>query len=403
MAQGDARQLSALHALKSEATDMKEHILRGDIRRFAASMQAGWEAKKSLADRISTPGIDHAIDLAMSAGAYAAKVSGAGGGGYVILFADPARTPAVRHALDGLGIGRTHPAISRAMERRARVSTDVAPCTEAIVLAGGRGTRLAGVVDDRPKPLAMVAGRPFLAWQLDHLVDQGVRRILLSVGYRAEQVVACMGNAHRQAAIEYVREDVPLGTGGAVRAALARIDGDGAIVLNGDTLAPFVPARLAGRARERLVVSVCAVEDGTRFGAMEVADGIVRAFRARGTPGPALVNAGAYWMARDLLDDAPCAAPSRSSTTSWRAHRRPRAARRAASRSLHRHRHAGRLRGGADRDPAAPRRPRPRSRRALTGARACRAPTRPRQLRPSPDDPFSTRGGHASLNAAPWS
>jgi D-glycero-alpha-D-manno-heptose-7-phosphate kinase len=105
----DAESLSALHALKEEAVAMKECILRGELRQFAESMQKGWDAKKRVATSISNSRIERAIGVARDAGAYAAKVSGAGGGGFVILFVDPECRAQVRRALHGLGEGEIQP------------------------------------------------------------------------------------------------------------------------------------------------------------------------------------------------------------------------------------------------------------------------------------------------------
>ena len=88
---------------------------------------------------------------------------------------------------------------------------------EAVILAGGLGTRLRSVVGDLPKPLAPVAGRPFLAWLLDALADQGLRHVVLATGYRGEHVEAAIGTAWRRAALAYSRERGPLGTGGSLR------------------------------------------------------------------------------------------------------------------------------------------------------------------------------------------
>jgi D-glycero-alpha-D-manno-heptose-7-phosphate kinase len=104
----EADSIAALHALKEEAHSMKEALLRGELRDFAASMQKGWEAKKRTASSISNSRIDRTIAVASEAGAYAGKVSGAGGGGFVILFVDPERRSEVRRALQGLGEGEIH-------------------------------------------------------------------------------------------------------------------------------------------------------------------------------------------------------------------------------------------------------------------------------------------------------
>lgn len=97
--QGDAESLQALHHVKREAVKMKESVLRGDFDSFVASMRAGWESKKRMADRITNPAIDATHDAAIAAGALAGRVSGAGGGGFMIFFVDPPRRPQVMRAL----------------------------------------------------------------------------------------------------------------------------------------------------------------------------------------------------------------------------------------------------------------------------------------------------------------
>ena len=90
---------------------------------------------------------------------------------------------------------------------------------EAIVLVGGLGTRLRAVVSDVPKPLAPVAGRPFLTWLLDHLAENDVRHVVLAAGYLAERVIDSIGREWRGMQVDYSVEATPLGTGGAVRQA----------------------------------------------------------------------------------------------------------------------------------------------------------------------------------------
>ncbi len=109
MARLDPDAIAALHALKDEAWTMKEHLLRGNIPAFAASMTKGWEAKKRTASNVSSALIDRAIDTALAHGAYSAKVSGAGGGGFVIFFVDPERRAEVVRALGSAGNGAVHP------------------------------------------------------------------------------------------------------------------------------------------------------------------------------------------------------------------------------------------------------------------------------------------------------
>ncbi len=106
----------------------------------------------------------------------------------------------------------------------------------ALVLAGGLGTRLRAVVADRPKPLAPVAGKPFLHYVLDHLARQGLRRVTLCVGYRAEAVQDYVRDGQEwglQAG--YSQEQAALGTAGALRQASLSL-GEAFFALNGDTL-----------------------------------------------------------------------------------------------------------------------------------------------------------------------
>lgn len=106
---------------------------------------------------------------------------------------------------------------------------------DAIVLAGGLGTRLRPLVNDVPKPMAPVNGRPFLELLLEYWMGQGVRRFVLSVGYLSEAITRHFGSEWRGAKIDYSRENEPLGTGGGFLKALDAIQSDVFLVLNGDT------------------------------------------------------------------------------------------------------------------------------------------------------------------------
>lgn len=108
--------------------------------------------------------------------------------------------------------------------------------TSAIVLAGGKGARLRTVVPDLPKPMAPINGRPFLEYLLDYWIAQGIKRFVLSVCYRHEIIVDYFGRSYKQAALEYVIEQTPLGTGGGLLLAAEKIsDKNPFLLLNGDT------------------------------------------------------------------------------------------------------------------------------------------------------------------------
>ena len=168
---------------------------------------------------------------------------------------------------------------------------------EAIVLAGGLGTRLRGVVDDVPKPMAPVQGRPFLAFVLDQLVEGGFRTAVLATGYRHEAIRSHFGEAYRGLALAYSVEKEPLGTGGAIRMACDHVKARDVFVLNGDTYLELDYRAMMDahvRAGAQLSLAVCQVPDVARYGALEVSEGIVRGFREKGPSGPGWINGGVY-------------------------------------------------------------------------------------------------------------
>ncbi|MEI7444266.1 MAG: nucleotidyltransferase family protein [Burkholderiales bacterium] len=182
---------------------------------------------------------------------------------------------------------------------------------EAIVLAGGLGTRLRQVVPDLPKPMAPVAGRPFLEILLTALAARGVDRVVLSVGHRAEAITGHFGTRWGGLEIEAAVEDTPLGTGGALRFALDRCRRDPVLVLNGDTFLDLDLEALARRwdTEGRPLIVARAVPDTARFGRLEAVDGQLAGFSEKGTAGPGLINAGTYLVPRDLLDAFPAGRP----------------------------------------------------------------------------------------------
>lgn len=107
----------------------------------------------------------------------------------------------------------------------------------AAILAGGLGTRLRSVVSDVPKPIAPINGKPFLLYLMEYWRGQGISAFLLSVGYKSEQIVDLVGDSFQGAPVEYVIEEEPLGTGGAVAELVARSKST-MILLNGDTFFP---------------------------------------------------------------------------------------------------------------------------------------------------------------------
>ena len=192
---------------------------------------------------------------------------------------------------------------------RSRGKNDVSQVTEAIVLAGGLGTRLRSVVSDLPKPMASVAGRPFLCYLLEFLETQGIGRVILSVGYRHETISSFFSRQYGAILIDYAVEEEPLGTGGGIVHALEFAQEPFIFVLNGDTF-----LRLDYRAMARMIdnpgnlelaIALRKVPDAERYGSAVLSDNRIQRFSASGVDGSGLINAGVYLMARDLFQRYP--------------------------------------------------------------------------------------------------
>lgn len=203
---------------------------------------------------------------------------------------------------------------------------------QAVILLGGKGTRLAAQYPDVPKALVPVAGRPFLEWQLAWLKKNGVTRVLLAAGHKADVLEKYL--AARPAdglEISLSREPAPLGTGGALKFVEPQLVTDPVLVLNGDSLVPNLdfstvwknspffstqwkkfseffhtmenPAP-AGPHCGKLFVTPIA--DPGRYGTVEFgADGFVTAFREKAPVAAGFVNAGIYLLPRDIIAAIP--------------------------------------------------------------------------------------------------
>lgn len=177
---------------------------------------------------------------------------------------------------------------------------------EAIVLAGGFGTRLAHIVSDVPKPMAPVCGRPFLRFLLDNLQQKGIERVVLATGYKWECIENYFGEHYRGMKIIYSPEDTPLGTGGAVKKALSMCREDWVAVLNGDTYFPVDFSAMEKAARPgSIVLAAKRMRNFDRYGTLEVSDGYVASFREKAPCQDGLINGGVYLMERTALTAIP--------------------------------------------------------------------------------------------------
>jgi mannose-1-phosphate guanylyltransferase len=198
------------------------------------------------------------------------------------------------------------------------VTTSSAPATEAIIVAGGFGTRLLPLTTHRPKHLLNVGGEPFLAHQLTKLAAAGVRHVVLATSYRADAFVPVLGDGSAFGVrLTYVREEEPLGTGGALRNAAAALADDPVapvIALNGDVLSGHdLSAQLADFDEPRdghvadVSLHLVEVPDARAFGCVPTDDqGRVTAFVEKSdNPVTRQVNAGCYVFRRRVLDTIP--------------------------------------------------------------------------------------------------
>jgi D-glycero-alpha-D-manno-heptose 1-phosphate guanylyltransferase len=174
---------------------------------------------------------------------------------------------------------------------------------EAIVLAGGFGTRLASRLQGVPKPMALVAGRPFLEILLLQLHRAGCTRVILSVGYLHEVIQNHFGTSFRGLQVDYAIETSPLGTGGAIRLALEQARENAVLAMNGDTFRQIDYAGMMRFHRAEGAPATMAVShqpDIARYGGVVVEEKRVVAFTEKGSSGPGWINAGAYVLSRNL-------------------------------------------------------------------------------------------------------
>lgn len=172
---------------------------------------------------------------------------------------------------------------------------------EAIVLAGGFGTRLAHIVSDVPKPMAPVCGRPFLRFILDDLQAKGVCRVILAVGYLQDVIRSYFSSSYRGMELLYSSEDEPLFTGGAIKKALTLCREERVLVVNGDTYFDVSFDKME-QIDAPLVMAVKRLRDFSRYGTVSIDAGKITGFHEKKPCKEGLINGGIYLIRRDLLD-----------------------------------------------------------------------------------------------------
>lgn len=182
---------------------------------------------------------------------------------------------------------------------------------EAVVLAGGLGTRLRSVVSDVPKTMAPVNGVPFLEHLLTFLRSRDIFRVVLSIGYLGEHIRRYFGSTFGDMEIDYHAELTPLGTGGALQQALLRCVTDRVYVLNGDTFTDFTceeaEARFAETGRHIMFGKAMSCLD--RYGILDLSGTQVNGIMHCPSVQSGYVNTGVYFVSRDLLSSTSLTPP----------------------------------------------------------------------------------------------
>lgn len=187
---------------------------------------------------------------------------------------------------------------------------------QAILLAGGLGTRLRSVVSDRPKPMALIENRPFMEYVVHELSKYGITDIIFAVGYKGSMVEEYFGDGSRFEAydgtrlrIQYAYEKELLGTAGAIKNAAKLVTEDTFFVLNADTFYQIDYGRLV-RMQEELGLEMALVlrevPDVSRYGQAVLKDGRLTGFNEKTSEArPGTINGGVYRMTRALMEDIP--------------------------------------------------------------------------------------------------
>jgi D-glycero-alpha-D-manno-heptose 1-phosphate guanylyltransferase len=176
---------------------------------------------------------------------------------------------------------------------------------EAIILAGGLGTRLRSVVPDLPKCMAPVAGKPFLYYVIAYLKKEGIRNFVFSVGYKSESIINFVNKEFLHAGshgspidFQFSTEDEPLGTGGAIKQSGKKVSDHNVLVCNGDTLFKIDVQQLSNfHLQHKADCTLCLkpMNNFERYGVVESEkDGLIKSFKEKQFYEAGLINGGVY-------------------------------------------------------------------------------------------------------------
>jgi D-glycero-alpha-D-manno-heptose 1-phosphate guanylyltransferase len=176
---------------------------------------------------------------------------------------------------------------------------------EALILAGGFGTRLGDLAKDTPKPMIEINGRPFLEYVLNFLILQRIESVVLSVGYKNEKIEGYFGNNYKGLDIKYVIEKKPLGTGGAIVKSMKSVEEDVFFTLNGDTFFNISFSSLEDFHRSKnskITLALKEIKNTERYGFVSIDEnGRINGFVEKTKNEKGFVNSGIYIIDKHFL------------------------------------------------------------------------------------------------------
>lgn len=171
---------------------------------------------------------------------------------------------------------------------------------KAIILAGGFGKRLKPITDFVPKPLVPIKNIPIIEWQIRYLKKFGINEIVICTGYKTKMIESYLDKINTNVRIQFSVEDVPLGTGGAIKKAGKKINEESFFVINGDIITNIDLTKLQKKQN-----SIASIELRTNYGILETSSDKVIRFKEKKEINDLWMNAGIYFLERRILKDLP--------------------------------------------------------------------------------------------------
>ena len=186
---------------------------------------------------------------------------------------------------------------------------EIAGIGEAIILAGGLGTRLRSAVPDLPKCMAPVNGKPFIGYVIDSFINQGVVKFILSLGYKSEAIIDYINADYPNLQVQFVIEEEPLGTGGAIKFSCTKATEENVFVTNGDTLFDVNLSEILEKhiaTISNCTLSLKPMQDFDRYGVVELnPDETISSFKEKQYYKNGLINGGVYVLnVASFLDES---------------------------------------------------------------------------------------------------